>query len=279
MSRNRHYVSVEYSEEMRVWLKILEYLEKFEKQQKNDDTYKLEVKEAQKKVETEITTASVKALQNAYQNSVDAINAQKNLLLQMQESLNILVALRQATETEKGAEEKDSRRRKRRVEEQTVDLPISRTKKSRNQTARETLHVGSQVRKHLKTIKQGYVAFRQPKTRNSQGDWIQCIVTRIIGEGPKAKYEVQDPEPDEHHHSGQIYKTVASNLILIPNSSVGLRPLSPGRQVLARYPETTTFYNAQVISTKKDGTCKLRFEGEVGKETEVERKLVLELTQ
>lgn len=48
----------------------------------------------------------------------------------------------------------------------------------------------------------------------------------------------------------RIYRTVASNLILIPSTSAGLRPLSPGRQVLARYPETTTFYNAQVISTK-----------------------------
>lgn len=48
-------------------------------------------------------------------------------------------------------------------------------------------------------------------------------------------------------------------------------------KVLARYPETTTFYPAEIMGYKKDGTCKLRFEGEeeVGKLTEVERKLVL----
>ncbi|KAG5519683.1 hypothetical protein PMAC_001839 [Pneumocystis sp. 'macacae'] len=268
MSRSRHFSSTESSEEMRVWLKIVKYIEQYEKYLERENMYKLDLKKAQEKLEAETNITSIKTLQNTYRAALEIINSQKNLLLQMQESLDILIALRQATETEKSIE--DSRRRKRRVEEQAPDLPISRAKKSRKQTTREILQVGSQV------------AFRQPKTRNSQGDWIQCIVTRIIGEGSKARYEVQDPEPDEHHHPGQ-FVTVASNLILIPSSSVGLRPLSPGRQVLARYPETTTFYNAEVISTKasvfRDGTCKLRFEGDVEKETEVERKLVLEVNQ
>ncbi|KAG4303611.1 hypothetical protein PCK1_000129 [Pneumocystis canis] len=244
MSRSRHYAAhLESSEEMRVWVKIVQNLEHFEKQQEQKDLYEKELKKAQEEVEAGMISS---------------------LLFQTQESLDILIALRQATEVEKSLQ--DSKRRKRKVDEQVINPSVSRMKKLRNQATRETFQVGSQV------------AFRQPKTKNNQRDWIQCIITRIIGEGPKARYEVQDPEPDEHHHSGQTYRTSVSNLILIPNSSVGLRPLSPGRHVLARYPETTTFYNAQVISTKRDGTCKLRFEGEVGKETEVERKLVLELT-
>lgn len=50
-----------------------------------------------------------------------------------------------------------------------------------------------------------------------------------------------------------------------------------GTKVLARYPETTTFYPAEVIGTKRDGRCKLKFEGEEeeGKETEVDRRLVV----
>ncbi|KAG5439780.1 hypothetical protein PCANB_000062 [Pneumocystis canis] len=258
MSRSRHYAAhLESSEEMRVWVKIVQNLEHFEKQQEQKDLYEKELKKAQEEVEAGISWY-------AYQTIIDTISAQQNLLFQTQESLDILIALRQATEVEKSLQ--DSKRRKRKVDEQVINPSVSRMKKLRNQATRETFQVGSQV------------AFRQPKTKNNQRDWIQCIITRIIGEGPKARYEVQDPEPDEHHHSGQTYRTSVSNLILIPNSSVGLRPLSPGRHVLARYPETTTFYNAQVISTKRDGTCKLRFEGEVGKETEVERKLVLELT-
>ncbi|OLL25369.1 SAGA-associated factor 29 [Neolecta irregularis DAH-3] len=55
--------------------------------------------------------------------------------------------------------------------------------------------------------------------------------------------------------------------------------LRPGTTVLARYPETTTFYRAEFIGMKRDGvSCRLRFEGEeeAGKETEVERRLVIE---
>ncbi|EMR11600.1 hypothetical protein PNEG_00042 [Pneumocystis murina B123] len=265
MSRNRHSVTeTEKFEDIDIWQNILKHFKHFEKLQGHEDSFNLEIKKAQEKVGIETNYFSVKALRDAYQEAVDVLNEQQSLLLQIQENLDTLIAHRQSEETGKVSE--DFKIKKRRIEENSSDTTISRVKKSRSQTiTRDILQVGSQV------------AFRQPKTKNSQGDWIQCIVTRVIGEGSKVRYEVQDPEPDENHHPG-IYKTVASNLILIPNSSVGLRPLSPGTQVLARYPETTTFYNAEVISTKRDGTCKLRFEGEVEKETEVERKLVLELT-
>ena len=134
------------------------------------------------------------------------------------------------------------------------------------------------------------VAFHLPKAKQSDAEWIQCDVIRITGEPPKVRYEVQDPEPDDHGVI-QTYKANSNSLILIPDDSTGLPPLPPGTMVLARYPETTTFYKAEVIATKvelipfawltlqRDGTCKLRFEGEeeIGKETDVERRLVLEV--
>lgn len=48
--------------------------------------------------------------------------------------------------------------------------------------------------------------------------------------------------------------------------------------MLARYPETTTFYRAKVISMKKD-SCRLNFEGEdeKDKETDVDRRYVLDV--
>ena len=146
----------------------------------------------------------------------------------------------------------------------------------------DTVVVGSQV------------AFRLPRNKSNDADWIQCIVTRIRGEGAKARYDVQDPEPDENNNPGATYTSTANNLILIPSDSAGLSSIPPGTFVLARYPETTTFYRAEVtgirVSHAKNqcripfkryremGTCKLRFEGEeeVGKEQEVERRLVLE---
>lgn len=64
------------------------------------------------------------------------------------------------------------------------------------------------------------------------------------------RYEVQDPEPDELGGHGKIYKTTAKDLIPIPKESAGLPAFPVGKHVLARYPETTTFYKAEVMGTK-----------------------------
>ena len=70
--------------------------------------------------------------------------------------------------------------------------------------------------------------------------------------------------------------------ILAPG--ISLPNLPPGRNVLAKYPETTTFYRAEVVPSKKDGQAftpegfvRLRFEGEeeLDREMEVERRYVL----
>lgn len=120
------------------------------------------------------------------------------------------------------------------------------------------------------------VAFK-PKQKNSE--WIQCKVLKIFNE---FKFEIKDPEPDENNPNGQNFKCNWKEIILIPsidqilnNSIVKNYPV--GTKVLARYPETTTFYPAEVIGFTKNGNCRLKFEGEeeVGKETEVERRLVL----
>ena len=63
------------------------------------------------------------------------------------------------------------------------------------------------------------------------------------------RYEVQDPEPDDAGGHGK-YKAFASALIPIPRDSTNLPPYPIGKQVLARYPETTTFYRAEVMGTK-----------------------------
>lgn len=60
---------------------------------------------------------------------------------------------------------------------------------------------------------------------------------------------MQDPEPDEAGGHGK-YKANAGSLILIPKESAGLPVYPVGKQVLARYPETTTFYRAEVMGTK-----------------------------
>lgn len=113
---------------------------------------------------------------------------------------------------------------------------------------------------------------------NNGGEWILCRVLRIISE---TRFEIQDPEPDELHPNGQIFKATYKEVILVPlhlrSSSISkLKEYKSGTRVLAKYPETTTFYPAEVVESK-NGTCMLRFEGEeeVNKLTPVDRVFVL----
>lgn len=74
-----------------------------------------------------------------------------------------------------------------------------------------------------------------------------------------------------------MYKTTAASLIPIPNMSGSLPSFPTGKQVLARYPDTTTFYRAEVMGAKKDA-YRLKFEGEEDdKEMEVDRRYVLDI--
>lgn len=128
-------------------------------------------------------------------------------------------------------------------------------------------------------IKGSQVAFRLRKYKGGEEEWIQCEVTKVFAEG--LRYEVQDPEPDENNNPGQTYRASIKDLTVIQPSTVPFSQLPvfpPGSIVLARYPETTTFYKAEVTGLKRDGLkYRLRFEGEEeeDKETEVERLLVL----
>jgi len=50
-----------------------------------------------------------------------------------------------------------------------------------------------------------------------------------------------------------------------------------GKHVLARYPETTTFYRAEVTGVKKD-VYRLKFEDDQNQEMEVGRRFVLDVS-
>lgn len=68
------------------------------------------------------------------------------------------------------------------------------------------------------------------------------------------------------------------SLIAIPSATAPLSDLPRGKQVLALYPQTTTFYKAELVAMRKDH-CRLRFEGEdeKDKEQDVERRYVLDV--
>ncbi|KAI9694814.1 MAG: SAGA HAT/Core module component [Bathelium mastoideum] len=142
----------------------------------------------------------------------------------------------------------------------------------------------------------GSEVFWRNKARNAEGSGILCTITAVIGEGKQRRYEIQDADPEIDPATGQPpppARPSVQNLIPIPPSTAGLdedgglwkamSALEKGKQVLALYPGTTTFYKAEVSREWKaggidgGGTVRLRFEGEdeIEKEMDVERRYVL----
>jgi len=109
-------------------------------------------------------------------------------------------------------------------------------------------------------------------------DWIQGKVVKVIGEGKSRRYEVQDIDPD----AGTTYKSSASQMAPIPAEGSNLEDYEVGRHVLALYPETTTFYRAEVRAmiqpTAEHGAkVQLLFEDEAaGALKIVDRRFVLD---
>lgn len=110
-----------------------------------------------------------------------------------------------------------------------------------------------------------------------EGEGILCRVTAVIGEGKQRRYEVQDADTSGDPPPPQ--RASVSQLIQIPDQNAGLSDLAKGRSVLAQYPDTTTFYKAEVSETwkggeKGDGMVKLNFQDDE-QAREVERRFVL----
>jgi SAGA-associated factor 29 len=124
------------------------------------------------------------------------------------------------------------------------------------------------------------VAFRpKPGKPGEETDWIQGIVVKIIGEGKSRRYDVQDPFPDEVKGTpGQTHRSSASSMVQIPPLGAALPDYEIGRRVLALYPETSTFYRAEVKAVLDGGSkVQLLFEDETaGAFKIVERRFVLD---
>ncbi|KAL4915931.1 SGF29 tudor-like domain-containing protein [Aspergillus aurantiobrunneus] len=223
-------------------------------------------------------------------------------------NLGLLTALRQASEAEapmsRAASLSKSRKKRNDMDGSAADSPgpsgglSDKSNRTKNGTQRSTSVSSTQVRDNVQVkIEEGTesakgtlaerngqlavgaeVVFKHNKNKQGvEGEGIQCIIKGITGEGTKKRYDVQDPEPNENGEQGAVYKTTAVSLIPIPRMGSTLPSFSVGKQVLARYPDTTTFYRAEVMGSKKD-TYRLKFEGEEDdKEMEVDRRFVLDI--
>ncbi|KAI5239612.1 hypothetical protein E4T42_08629 [Aureobasidium subglaciale] len=131
----------------------------------------------------------------------------------------------------------------------------------------------------------GAHVFYRNKGRTQEGEGILCRVTNVIGEGKQRRYEIQDADPDPVP-GGELpppYRASVAHLMPIPTENKGLADLNKGRNVLAQYPDTTTFYKAEVsanwrskdLGTERGDYVRLSFEGDEMKVMEVERRFVL----
>ncbi|KAI1081531.1 SGF29 tudor-like domain-containing protein [Whalleya microplaca] len=130
----------------------------------------------------------------------------------------------------------------------------------------QTGAAANSVRTKQNFAKDDEVAFKPKMLNGEQTDWILGIVQEVRGEGKARRYKVLDADVDEHGHQ-KDFKTSASSMILIPRDGTVLPPLENGKVVLALYPNTTTFYKAEVMGMDADGKVNLKFEGEESSNT------------
>lgn len=108
------------------------------------------------------------------------------------------------------------------------------------------------------------VAFK-PKALNgdSTTDWILGEVAQVMGEGKSRRYKVLDIEPEDQSKQKEYRSSASSMIPIAPESQAAtLKDWEAGKVVLALYPQTTTFYKAEVHSMDNHGKVNLKFEGE-----------------
>lgn len=130
------------------------------------------------------------------------------------------------------------------------------------------------------------VLYRKKAKDSSDGEGILCVIHSIIGEGKQRRYEIRDVDPDSAESIP--YRAGLQQMTPIPPAGMTLPDLPLKKGVLALYPQTETFYKAEVVPALKKGSgggetgtpvgyVRLKFEGEeeLGKELDVERRYVL----
>ncbi len=131
------------------------------------------------------------------------------------------------------------------------------------------------IRSKVVFAKDDEVAFRPKPINNESTDWILGFVQEVRGEGKARRYRVLDAEPDEHGVK-KDFRTSASSMIPIPQEGTVLPPLETGKTILAMYPDSTTFYKAEVLGMAPDGKVNLKFEGDEALMQAVIRRYVVE---
>ncbi|KZW03334.1 hypothetical protein EXIGLDRAFT_828689 [Exidia glandulosa HHB12029] len=207
------------------------------------------------------------------------------------ETLSVLKALRTAVEAAPVQEKRNKRQRM--SPAVTNGTPAARVAPSPPLIQRATANGSrSHQKKAPPPLREGrMVGFRVPAdTQNrdaTEAEWILVSITKSAGNG---EYIVQDA--DAEGGVPVTYQATMRNLLLIPDMEAkdpfkDVPIFSPGTMVLALYPETTSFYRAQVISggpkdsrhnpaAKATATYRLKFDDDEDQEKVVSAQWVVE---
>ncbi|KAI9598298.1 SGF29 tudor-like domain-containing protein [Syncephalis fuscata] len=184
----------------------------------------------------------------------------KSMADRLKERLGVLIALREAADTEgikvttpsspsvgtpTASHTESSRRRKRHSESEPPETPVRKPR-------------GSPTKKSIAISAGQRVAAKVSSGDDDVDEWILAVVKRYFAE--KQVYEVEDAEEDD---SGNIatYQLPPKYILTISNTGMGHRSgeFAIGHTVLALYPNTTCFYKATVTmppSKVRDPRCK-----------------------
>ncbi|RMZ76976.1 hypothetical protein DV738_g4583, partial [Chaetothyriales sp. CBS 135597] len=120
------------------------------------------------------------------------------------------------------------------------------------------------------------VFYKFPKgSKEVEGEGIHGIIKKVWHDKKPVQYDVQDPEADPAGKQ-TVRRATARELVPIPTNAANLPIFPTGSRVYAKYPETDTFYNAEVRLFAK-GVYTLMFEGEEdNRELSVDKRFVLD---
>ncbi|KAI4095011.1 MAG: hypothetical protein LQ344_001858 [Seirophora lacunosa] len=305
--------SADAHEERNMWNQIVNDLKRLKSIQTRASEVSKSIVDMESKMAEPPTLAQIDDLQDLYREGLKLAEEELKILNEepndVIKNVGILTALRTASEIEpRNASQGKSRNPKRQKldTDGTVDSPgpSPSVPNSASKLKAEKVRSGSvPTIKEIKEVKEpvvkteegsegvkgpsaekagkffigAEVAYKLATKPKEDPQWIQCEIINSDTVGNKKRYEVQDPEPDDNGQPGQIYKALANALIAIPSADMILPDYPVGKQVLARYPETTTFYRAVVTVVKKD-VYQLKFEDDNENEMDVTRRYVLDLS-
>ncbi|RMZ75396.1 hypothetical protein DV737_g5321, partial [Chaetothyriales sp. CBS 132003] len=120
------------------------------------------------------------------------------------------------------------------------------------------------------------VFYKFPKGgKEVEGEGIHGFIKKVWHDKKPVQYDVQDHETDPAGKQ-TVRRATARELVPIPTNAANLPIFPTGSRVYAKYPETDTFYNAEVRLFVK-GVYTLMFEGEEdNRELTVDKRFVLD---